>query len=141
MSVIEEKNIINNDYGRLRSVCVSPDGRVFFGTSNRDGRGLVLGKDKIVENTPTKSSVNSEYNGSLFKLYPNPSYDQLNIKSNSNSISNISLFDLLGNKVTNMKLAPFKSYNLQTNNMASGQYHIRLETNGHIENKIVNIIH
>lgn len=141
MSVIEEKNIINNDYGRLRSVCVSPDGRVFFGTSNRDGRGLVLGKDKIVEITPTKSSVNSEDNGSLFKLYPNPSYDQLNIKSNSNSISNISLFDLLGNKVTNMKLAPFKSYNLQTNNMASGQYHIRLETNGHIENKIVNIIH
>ncbi|MBS3808484.1 MAG: PQQ-dependent sugar dehydrogenase [Bacteroidales bacterium] len=30
-------------FGRLRDVCVSPDGRVYLAVSNRDGRGLSFG--------------------------------------------------------------------------------------------------
>jgi len=37
-------------WGRPRDVCISPDGRVFIGVSNRDGRGTPMpGDDRIVE--------------------------------------------------------------------------------------------
>lgn len=49
-SVIQEVSFFDNWFGRLRDVCVSPDGRVFLAVSNRDGRGTVrAGDDRIVE--------------------------------------------------------------------------------------------
>ncbi|MEI6948844.1 PQQ-dependent sugar dehydrogenase [Paraflavisolibacter sp. H34] len=41
-AITGEAELFNGKYGRLRSVCVAPDGRVFVGTSNGGG------KDKII---------------------------------------------------------------------------------------------
>ncbi|HLN72373.1 MAG TPA: PQQ-dependent sugar dehydrogenase [Prolixibacteraceae bacterium] len=50
MSVTKTTTIYDGDYGRLRDVCVSKDGRVFISTSNKDGRGdPKTGDDKIIE--------------------------------------------------------------------------------------------
>lgn len=55
--ILSERHYLVNELGRLRAICVSPDGRVFIGTSNRDGRGSPRsGDDRIVEVT-TISSV------------------------------------------------------------------------------------
>lgn len=52
-TVSKTSTVYDNDYGRLRDVCVSPDGRVFFCTSNRDGRGSPKDNDdKIIEIKP-----------------------------------------------------------------------------------------
>jgi glucose/arabinose dehydrogenase len=49
-TVIQEDSFFENWFGRLRDVCISPDGRVFLAVSNRDGRGTVKpGDDRIVE--------------------------------------------------------------------------------------------
>jgi glucose/arabinose dehydrogenase len=49
-SVITEEIFFEDWFGRLRDICISPDGRVFLAVSNRDGRGTVLpGDDRIVE--------------------------------------------------------------------------------------------
>ncbi len=37
-AIVQQKDIINYTYGRLRDLCIAPDGRVFIGTSNQDGR-------------------------------------------------------------------------------------------------------
>jgi hypothetical protein len=49
-TVLQEESFFTDWFGRLRDVCISPDGRVFLAVSNRDGRGTVrAGDDRIVE--------------------------------------------------------------------------------------------
>ncbi len=49
-SVVQEDFFFDNWFGRLRDICVSPDGRIYLAVSNRDGRGTVrTGDDRIVE--------------------------------------------------------------------------------------------
>jgi glucose/arabinose dehydrogenase len=38
-SVTSQEKLFEGQYGRLRDVLVGPDGVVYIGTSNRDGRG------------------------------------------------------------------------------------------------------
>jgi glucose/arabinose dehydrogenase len=52
-SILSEQVFFNNEFGRLRDICMSPDGRIFLATSNQDGRANspfpVQGDDRIVE--------------------------------------------------------------------------------------------
>ena len=49
-TVVQEESFFTDWFGRLRDVCISPDGRVFLAVSNRDGRGTIrAGDDRIVE--------------------------------------------------------------------------------------------
>jgi len=42
-------------FGRLRDLCISPDGRVFIAVSNRDGRGSPkVGDDRIIQISPAE---------------------------------------------------------------------------------------
>ncbi len=55
--IVEENVYFDNVYGRLRAVCVAPDGRVFISTSNRDQYGTPgLNDDKIIEITGTNTA-------------------------------------------------------------------------------------
>ena len=50
LSVLEEMQYFIDWWGRLRDVCVSPDGRIFLAVSNKDGRGQIRpGDDRIIE--------------------------------------------------------------------------------------------
>ncbi len=56
--VMSQQQYLAGQLGRLRCVCVSPDGRVFLGTSNRDGRGSPQqNDDRIVELVAATSTV------------------------------------------------------------------------------------
>lgn len=57
-SVISEESHFENEFGRLRDICISPDGRVFLAVSNRDVWGTPReGDDRIVEIV----AISSEY--------------------------------------------------------------------------------
>lgn len=60
-SVTESLPWFSNQFGRLRDVCVAPDGRVFIATSNRDARFWPsfekYPSDQIIEITPREDSA------------------------------------------------------------------------------------
>lgn len=141
--VVSQKNIIENNYGRLRSICISPDGRVFIGTSNRDGRGNIRDNDdKIIELKlkKTDNGVETKDSGELFEVYPNPSSSKINIKSNSKYSSKVSIFNILGKKIKQFETAPYSLKTFEIDEALSGQYNIQIENNGKVTNKIINII-
>lgn len=54
-SVVEVKEHLKGQFGRLRDVVLGPDGMLYVTTSNRDGRGNPVGSDdRIIRINPTK---------------------------------------------------------------------------------------
>jgi glucose/arabinose dehydrogenase len=52
-SIVAQSTLLDGQYGRLRDVLVAPDGSVYVGTSNRDGRGSPrTGDDRILRLRP-----------------------------------------------------------------------------------------
>lgn len=69
-------------WGRLRCICWAPDGRVFIGTSNQDGRGTpVPGDDRIVEFRGPQFVGNQEAVSIARRpvLFPNPANGQFTL--------------------------------------------------------------
>ncbi|KAA9331631.1 T9SS type A sorting domain-containing protein [Hymenobacter busanensis] len=66
----------NGTYGRLRAICVSPQGKIYIGTSNRDGSGAPGATDDrilVLENRAYSTTATAT--GQLkktFTLSPNP---------------------------------------------------------------------
>ncbi len=49
-TILNDQRFFDDWWGRLRDVCIAPDGRIFISTSNKDGRGSVrAGDDRIIE--------------------------------------------------------------------------------------------
>ena len=78
MDTITSATVISGvSFGRLRDVCISPQGKIYISTSNSNASGSTR-TDKIIElydpssvsirNTPTNTDIN---------IYPNPAKDEL----------------------------------------------------------------
>lgn len=61
------------------------------------------------------------------KLYPNPATDQITIKNESNlKMASIQVYNILGQKILNRETKDANAYNLQTQELASGVYQVRI---------------
>ncbi len=103
-NVIESTEIFKNRFGRLRDLCVAPDGRIFIATSNQDGRGSSAFrdiKDKIIEIKPQGTSgANHLRTNEEIKIFPNPSSSGFSIEIPNNSkYQNIIITDSFGRTV------------------------------------------
>lgn len=96
--VIDENQFFNGQFGRLRDVCVSPDGRVFIATSTRDGRGSPTEiDDRIIEVTPNINGVDSKDKGGILNVVPNPASMSADIYFGDISHNaKIKIFDMTG---------------------------------------------
>jgi glucose/arabinose dehydrogenase len=80
-SITTEVNIPGVDYGRLRDIAISPDGRIFLSTSNSNASGAGPKIDKIIElydSTFTNIYALAPDNNMVL-VYPNPAIDMMNI--------------------------------------------------------------
>ncbi|MGB0178318.1 MAG: PQQ-dependent sugar dehydrogenase, partial [Owenweeksia sp.] len=82
--ITQTNTYLNNQYGRLRDVCVSPNGDIYVSTSNRDGRNNNPDPtdDRILklENLAFISLPEPDISTTL-SLHPNPVTDVLHIRS------------------------------------------------------------
>ncbi|MBO2012915.1 PQQ-dependent sugar dehydrogenase [Hymenobacter negativus] len=70
-------------FGRLRAICVSPQGKVYIGTSNRDGRGLPAATDDrilVLENRAYVATATVAAQKLAFELFPNPAQRQATVR-------------------------------------------------------------
>ncbi len=132
--VIEEIHLYNGEFGRLRDLCISPDGRLFIATSNRDGRGSPKAQDdRIIEIIPEPTGVNSEDQGRI-DVFPVPSSGEINIQMNDNDYIGgmLYIFNNLGKKLTEIYLKD-DSINIELNE--SGTYYAVFQKDDKFLNK------
>jgi aldose sugar dehydrogenase len=139
-SVISETTIINSTYGRLRDLCISPDGRIFIATSNRDGRGTPIATDdRIIELKPQANGINTLRDDHI-NVYPNPVRPGENIYINFGEKTSgyYSIIDIAGKKIDQQEFNEIISGNIDTEGMNSGFYFLNLITDKYtITKKIV----
>jgi glucose/arabinose dehydrogenase len=79
-SVLKATDFYTNTFGRLRDVCISPDGKVYIAVSNRDGRGSAKADDdRIVEITPVSTNISEISKENVLRIFPNPGKDFVSV--------------------------------------------------------------
>lgn len=131
---IQSENILlNNLYGRLRDICVSPAGDIYVSTSNKDGRGTpATDDDKIIRlRHKTITSVEEQQLSSSYDVYPNPVKDILYI--GNRETSKVSLVNVNGSSTHIIEVVDGRT---DVSKLPSGVYYLT-DTNHKVIGKIV----
>lgn len=133
-SIVAISEYFEGSFGRLRDLCISPEGRVFIATSNKDGRGSPkVQDDRIIELMPELTDIiDQENKKKVIDLYPNPADEYVTVffQRKVNSPTNIKIFNLLGGMVLSDDLtagADKFSWNLidnSGNRIQNGMYNV-----------------
>lgn len=80
IEVLKTNDFFTGDFGRLRDICISPEGKVYIAVSNRDGRGSAKADDdKIIEISTVLTNIEETTNKNFVSITPNPGRDFVNI--------------------------------------------------------------
>lgn len=128
-SVEEVSNFFDGTWGRLRDVCVSPDGAVYAAVSNRDGRGTPRpGDDRIVEiKARNTTGLNQpELKSPAFNILPNPVKHEVLVSGNILSDQNkYIIVDSLG-QIVQEGVANGREFRIRLNGLKPGYYFMRI---------------
>jgi glucose/arabinose dehydrogenase len=80
--IVDSSVVANVNYGRLRDICISPDGKIYLSTSSSTASGTGTRIDKIIEiYDPSYVGVAMQPKKTEgIKVYPNPADELLNIE-------------------------------------------------------------
>jgi aldose sugar dehydrogenase len=124
------KEYFSGEYGRMRDICISPDGRVFIATSNKDGRGSPKADDdKIIELSSKTNGVGEENQKHLKKkiiLNPNPVNDVLFVTNLPENVGQIEITDVSGRCIYKMNPAKKDEINIDVKKWQPGIYFINI---------------
>ncbi len=103
-TALNESSFFQNAFGRLRDVCISPDGVVYLAVSNKDGRGIPKNvDDRIIQIGKAEGQgLFSPSHDNKLLIYPNPSSGNkfsLNIPDIANSLWELCIYDGSGRQI------------------------------------------
>ncbi|MBO0357048.1 PQQ-dependent sugar dehydrogenase [Hymenobacter sp. BT186] len=107
--ITAQNTLWTTTYGRLRSICVSPQGRIYIGTSNRDGRGNPAATDDrilVLENRAYVPSAVKQGQASALQLWPNPATQTVAVRLSAapRATTTVQLRDALGRTARTLQL-------------------------------------
>jgi glucose/arabinose dehydrogenase len=129
--VTGQNQFFNDYWGRLRDICVDPDGAIYLATNGQSWSNnqpfthsivKVWNADYLGVGTNEISSIPE------MKIFPNPATDYVTIESSPNS--NVSISDLAGKRIFegNNEAGSLK---INTQEFDKGVYFIRVESNSY----------
>ncbi len=126
--IVEERVFFNNLYGRLRDICIAPNGDIYFSTSNRDGRAgggfPVAEDDRILRiSNENRTGILQPENSKKgdFKVFPNPAEDR--IQTNLAQVQHMVVLDGRGRKVATSSNAA-----IDISTLSQGPYTLRVKS-------------
>lgn len=130
----EPAPVFKGQFGRLRAICVAPDGRVFLGTSNRDGSGAGNANDDQILMLQNKAYVPTPTTVATAPLavtvWPNPATSQIELQLSAPLpvAAQVTVHDALGRQVGQTKLAAGRAHVvLPLRNLRAGWYTVRVQ--------------
>lgn len=133
--IIGEQVYLNKQFGRLRDVCISPDGRIFLAVSNQDGRGTPReGDDRIIELKSDFETNIEEVTAPEFDIFPNPNNGFFTFSCHSSS--NISPYRLQIADIYGKIVYRFEGNNstlpIDLTEFPTGMYFLQVQQDKHI---------
>jgi glucose/arabinose dehydrogenase len=103
-NIISTNEYFIRKFGRIRDVCISPDGKVYIATSNQDGRAsgqFANVMDKIIEIKPKGLSVIENETNQQIIISPNPSNSmfEIHLGDDFENIISVEIYDILGKSI------------------------------------------
>ncbi|MDJ0367768.1 PQQ-dependent sugar dehydrogenase [Hymenobacter sp. H14-R3] len=129
--VTSQTDLWAGTYGRLRSVCVSPQGRVYIGTSNQDGRGAPAATDDriiVLENRAYVLAAARPSAAPAFTVAPNPATTHATLRRAApGPAAAVRVLDALGRPVRQAAFSAGQAeLELSISGLASGVYVVEL---------------
>lgn len=134
LSVTEQADWFTGEWGRLRDICISPDGRVFVAVSNRDGRGSPRpGDDRIIEIKAIGSIGLAEkpISKGIIQINPNPVSPETLVEVSERYVGAVFEIISYSGKIVSSGKISHNQFKLETGKLKPGYYIFRI--NGHVE--------
>jgi aldose sugar dehydrogenase len=129
--VLEDVEYLNDEFGRLRDICIAPDGRVFLATNGPFWSNTQPNTHKIVElRNPDFDPVGlAALSPADVHLYPNPAADVLHLTlDRSLSGAKLTVVDALGRQMLSLSGASGELLTVDVSTLPAGLYALSVET-------------
>lgn len=123
-----------DQFGRLRDVCVNPEGHVYLATSNRDGRGTpTANDDRIIKISPESTGIESHKNDRM-EVKPNPLKNAAVVHLwESREQVTYTIFNQQGKALHSRKLENVRSWTIHREpNWPGGVYYLRVSVDNQV---------
>ncbi len=129
-SILEENSYLINAYGRIRDILVTPDGSIYFCTSNHDYTGTPSADDdKIIELKNDNPLSIASVEDISFSVFPNPSNGIFTLEFDTiiDAEYSIEVISVNGRSVFKQTIQGSSS-TIHANTLASGLYFLKVNS-------------
>ncbi len=122
-NIIETQHVTASGYYRPHFLLL--DGYLYMAYDKTGG--VYIKKYKVLENTSVGISENESQENSIVDVYPNPSHQEVTIKTNS-KVTRCELYDQCGSKIKTVSFNNEESISFSLHEIKTGIYFIKIHT-------------